>query len=168
MKNLIFFFLFFFSTSLFCQTVDWQRLKETALEIPKDYEKIEPEIIQLIDWLGNHSLDHEKRITANAHFVKWISGSSNVTVELNPFILDYSKKNTDFMILFMAGWSKYILENPNNKKDNIKANLAGFNYFLDFYEKGKDFGVKKDRKVAKLIKKRKAGKLENFIVKKGY
>ncbi len=165
MKNLIFFFLFLFSSSLFSQTVDWKMLENVVLEDAEDYENIEPEILKLIDWLGNHSLDHKKRITANAHFVKWISGSANVTVELNPFVLDYSKKNTDFMILFMAGWSKNVLEKGENKADKMDGNLAGFNYFLDFYEKGKDFGVKKDRKVAKLLKKRKAGKLEGFIAK---
>lgn len=168
MKYLFFIFFLLTSSVLYSQTIDWNTLEAANLEVAKDYEKIEPEILKLINWLGNHSLDHEKRITANAHFVKWISGSSNVTVELNPFILDYSKKNTDFMILFMAGWSKYILENPNKKEDKINANIAGFNFFIDFYEKGKDFGVKKDRKVAKLLKKRNAGKLESFIVKKGY
>ena len=69
------------------------------------------------------------------------------------------------MILFMAGWSKFVLENPENRTDKFKGNLAGVNYFLDFYKKGKDFGVKKDRKVAKLLKKREAGKLEEFISK---
>jgi hypothetical protein len=58
------------------------------------------------------------------------------------------------------------LENPDKKEDKIRGSLAGVNYFLDFYEKGKDFGVKKDRKVIKLLKKREAGKLEEFISKK--
>jgi hypothetical protein len=166
MKKLIFFFFFLFSTSLFSQTVDWKTLEEAELEEAKDYEKIEPEILKLIGWLGNHSLDHQKRSTANAHFVRWITGSAKVTVELNAYVLDYTKKNTDFMILFMAGWSQYVLENPDKKADKFEGNLAGVNYFLDFYKKGKDFGVKKDRKVAKLLKKRAAGNLEEFIAKK--
>ena len=168
LRKLIFFCLFLFSTALFSQTVNWEKLKATELDEAKDFEKIEPEILKLIDWLGNHSLDHEKRIIANAHFVKWISGTPNVTVELNAYVLNYTKKNTDFMILFMAGWSKYVLENPDNNTDKMDENLAGVNYFLDFYEKGKDFGVRKDRKVAKLLKKRATGKLEKFIAKKGY
>lgn len=166
MKKLTFFLLFLFSTSLFSQNVNWEKLKDADLEEAKDFEKIEPEILKLIDWLGNHSLDHKKRVIGNAHFVRWISGSSNVTVELNAYVLDYTKKNTDFMILFMAGWSKYVLENPNKKEDKIGGTIAGVNYFLDFYERGKDFGVKKDRKVAKLLKKRGAGKLEDFITNK--
>ncbi|MFK7771498.1 MAG: hypothetical protein AB8F94_05130 [Saprospiraceae bacterium] len=168
MKNLLFFFLFLFPTTLFSQTIDWEKWKEVKLEEAKDYENIEPEILELIDWLGNHSLDHQKRTNANAHFVKWISGSANVTIELNPYVLEYSKKNTDFMILFMAGWSKYVLENPDKKEDKKGGNLAGINFFLDFYTKGEDFGVRKDRKIVKLLKKREARKLEKFIAKKGY
>jgi hypothetical protein len=169
MKNfnqLIFLFLCLFSTSLFAQTVDWETLKNAELAEEKDYHAIEPQVLKLIDWLGNHSLDHPNRGTANAYFIKWISGSANVTVELHPYVLGYYKKNTDFMILFMAGWSKYVLENPARKEDKMGGRLAGINYFLDFYEKGTDFGVRKDRKVAKLLKKREAGKLEEFIAKK--
>lgn len=165
LKIIIFLFL---TTSLFSQTIDWEKLSTTKLEVAEDYKNIQPEILQLIDWMGNHSLDHPQRTAANAHFVKWISGSPNVTIELDPFILNYSKKNTDFMILFMAGWSKFVLENSENKTDKKGGNLAGINYFLDFYKKGKKFGVKKDRKVAKLLKKRDAGNLEKFIEKKSY
>jgi len=166
LKNLLFIFLFLVSTSLFSQTVDWETLENAELEEAEDFKEIEPEIIELIDWLGNHSLDHKNRRVANAYFIKWISGSASVTVELHAYVMDYYKKNTDFMILFMAGWSKYVLENPDKKEDKIGGSLAGVNYFLDFYKKGKDFGVKKDRKVVKLLKKRETGKLEEFIRKK--
>lgn len=166
LKNIIFLWFFLFSTSIFAQTVDWEILENVELEEAEDYVKIEPQILELINWLGNHSINHSDRQKANAHFVKWISGSASVTIELYPYALDYNKKNTDFMILFMAGWSKYVLENPKKKKDKIEGSLAGINFFLDFYEKGKDFGVKKDRKVAKLLKKRAAGKLKEFVVKK--
>lgn len=168
MKNLPTLFLFFFllfSNLLLAQTVDWETLQNAELEEVEDYKEIEPQILKLIDWLGNYSLEHQNRQFANAQFIRWISGSASVTIELHPYVMEYNKKNTDFMVLFMAGWSKYVLKNPDKKEDKIEGHLAGVNYFLDFYEKGKDFGVKKDRKVAKLLKKRKAGKLKEFIEK---
>ena len=165
-KNLAFLFLLFFSTSLFSQTVDWESLENAELKEAEDFAKINPEIMKLIDWLGNHHLDHKDRIKANATFMRWITGSPTVTISLDTYLMNYTKKNGDFLLLYMAGWSKYVLENPDKKEDTIGGNLAGINYFLDFYEKGKDFGVKKDRKVAKLLKKREAGKLEEFITKK--
>lgn len=168
MKNLQFLFIVIFllvSNLLLSQTVDWETLQNAELEEVEDYKEIEPQILKLIDWLGNYSLEHQNRQFANAQFIRWISGSGSVTIELHPFIMEYNKKNTDFMVLFMAGWSKFVLENPEKKDNKIEGNLAGVNFFLDFYEKGKDFGVKKDRKVAKLLKKRKAGKLQEFIEK---
>lgn len=166
LKNLVFLFLLLFSTSLFSQTVDWETLENAELEEAEDYKEIEPQILNLIDWFGNHHVDHENRITANVIFMKWITGSASVTISLDTYLMDYTKKNGDFLLLFMAGWSKYVLENPDKKDDEIGGNLAGVNFFLDFYEKGKDFGVKRDRKVAKLLKKREAGKLEEFIIRK--
>ncbi len=164
-KNLALLFLLLFSTSLFSQTVDWETLENAELVEAEDFVKIDHQILKLIDWLGNHHLDHKDRIKANSIFMRWITGSPSVTVSLDTYLMNYTKKNGDFLLLFMAGWSKYVLENPDKKEDNIGGSLAGVNYFLDFYEKGKDFGVKKDRKVAKLLKKREAGKLEDFIAK---
>ena len=168
LKTLFFLFIFLSSSPLFSQTVDWETLEDAELEEAEDFVKIDAEILKLIDWLGNHHLDHKDRIKANAIFMRWITGSPSVTVGLDTYLMSYTKKNGDFLLLYMAGWSKYVLENPDKKEDNFGGSLAGVNYFLDFYEKGKDFGVKKDRKVAKLLKKREAGKLEAFIANKGY
>ena len=57
------------------------------------------------------------------------------------------------------------MENPDQKDNKIEGNLAGINSILDYYEKGKDYGVRKDKKVKKLLKKRAEGKLEDFISK---
>lgn len=165
LKILSFLFIFLSSFSLFSQTVDWETLENAELEEAEDFVKIDLQILKLIDWLGNHHLDHKDRIKANSIFMRWITGSPSVTVNLDTYLMNYSKKNGDFLLLYMAGWSKYVLENQDKKEDTFGGSLAGVNFFLDFYEKGKDFGVKKDRKVAKLLKKRKAGKLEDFVAK---
>jgi len=166
LKILPFLFIFLSSSSLLSQSVDWETLENAELKETEDFVKIDSLILKLINWLGNHHLDHKDRIKANSIFMKWMTGSPSVTVNLDNYLMSYTKKNGDFLLLYMAGWSKYVLENPDKKEDTFGGRMAGVNYFLDYYEKGKDSGVKKDRKVVKLLKKRKAGKLEKFIAQK--
>jgi len=165
-KNFIFLFLCLFSTSLVAQNLDWEKLREIQLENKEDVDQFEKHIPSIIEWLNNHSLTHSDRPNINAIFIFWLEKTSTLTVTLESYVLDYTKENPDFFLLFMTGWTIYVLENPTQKENALKCNLAGVNSILDFYKKGKDFGVKKDRKVSKLLKKRNAGKLEEFIAKK--
>ena len=62
LKTLSFLFIFLSSFSLFSQTVDWETLENAELEEAEDFVKIDLQILKLIDWLGNHHLDHKDRI----------------------------------------------------------------------------------------------------------
>ena len=99
LKILPFLFIFLSSSSLLSQTVDWETLENAELKETEDFVKIDSLILKLINWLGNHHLDHKDRIKANSIFMKWMTGSPSVTVNLDNYLMSYTKKNGDFLLL---------------------------------------------------------------------
>jgi len=145
LKNIIFLFLLIFSIPAISQNLDWEKLRASSFETKEDIDKFEKQIPSIIKWLNNHSIDHPDRPHANALFLFWLEKTATLTVTLESYVMDYNKKNPDFFILFMTGWTKYVLENPTQKEDTLKCNLAAVNAILDFYKKGK---IKKEKTLA--------------------
>jgi len=166
LKHILFFSCFWLTIPSFAQTIDLDKIQNINFKSKQDYIDFENELLVYLDWLENNSIDHKDRIKVNAAILKWAEGTSNVMITIESYIMDYSEKNPAFIVLFIGAWSRFVLQNPDQKDDLLKCNLAGVNCFLDFYEKGKDFGVRKDKKVGKLIKKRNANKLEKWLSKK--
>jgi len=124
------------------------------LETAEDYKTQESNILECINWLENTpvSQDSEKRIMANAFLMQWATGTPTVTIGIQSFQLDLTKKNADLLIIFMGGWIKHAIENPD-KKDNVEAsNLAGITSIIKVYTANKGDGIKKDKRIEKLIK----------------
>lgn len=161
-------FLSFFALAIpsNAQTIDFDKIQDINFKSKQDYLDFEDELLIYLDWLENNSIDHKDRIKVNALILKWAEGTSSVMITIESYIMDYVEKNPAFMVLFIGAWSRYVLQNPDQKDDLLQCNLAAVNSFLDFYEKGKDFGVVKDKKVEKLLKKRNSGKLEKWLDKK--
>lgn len=153
--------MLFISSGVFAQ-------ESLSFEIPefkcdKDYAAFHDEALSYIEWLENNPIDHEKRNAANKILLVWLEGTPTVTVCIQFYLTDYIEKNSEFLMLFMAGWAEYVIQNPEQGENVLQGNLAGINNVLDFYKKGKSFGVKKDKNIEKLLKKRKDGKLKKFI-----
>ena len=124
------------------------------LETVDDYKTQESNILECINWLENTpvSQDSEKRIMANAFLMQWATGTPTVTIGIQSFQLDLTKKNADLLIIFMGGWIKHAIENPD-KKDNVEeSNLAGITSIIKVYTANKGDGIKKDKRIEKLIK----------------
>ncbi len=65
--------------------------------------------------------------------------------------------------MFLAGWTEYVLRNPEQEEAKLKTNLAGINVVLDYYSRGEAFGVKYDKNMEWLIEKQTMGELEKYI-----
>jgi hypothetical protein len=156
--------IFLFVTTLIIAQ-DYDPPKDVNFEKAEDYVKYQPEILKCIEFLENSDLSRsEKRLAANDFFMKWLIGSPNVMVELPAkYILDYTKINKAFLIIFMDGWTKYQLENPANK-DKVKGNLAGLRAIIRVYTLNKS--AQHDDAVETLIALDKNGKLEEWIIEK--
>lgn len=144
---------------------DFQVPKDYKLKEKEDYKPYEPQILQAIDWALNTPLDKEveKRQEAYAFILAWLSGSPDVTININFDVVNVSKTNQDLLFPFMMGWAKYALEN-NYSKDNLEGNIAGVKAVVKFYEDNKKL-LKKDKAVEKYKKLIEDNKLEEELKK---
>lgn len=124
------------------------------LESAEDYTNSETDILNGINWLENTPLNEQldKRTMVNAFLMRWATGTPTVTLEMQSFQMDLTKKNPGLLINFMGGWIKYAIENPTEKNNTQAANIAGINSLIKVYSSNKDNGIKKDKRIDKLMK----------------
>lgn len=147
------------SLSAFCQK---DALLSTLPQTKEEFVASEKNVLATINWLANTPADQDadKRKEQFAMLTAWIINSPTVTIEVNSNVLTFTKKNSDLLIYFMAGWTKYVLEN-NYSKDLVKSNLAGIRMAMNIYQKG--IAMKKDKEMEKLIEKESSGTLESWV-----
>lgn len=116
-----------------------------SFKVKEDYTRYEKEVIAAADWLQATPLNEQqdKRKNVSAFLMEWINGSPTVNVEINPAIMDFEKKNTGMLILYMAGSAKYVLANNYSKDMRTKQKFA-LQILMDVYKK--DSSIKKDKK----------------------
>ncbi|MCW3789660.1 hypothetical protein [Plebeiibacterium sediminum] len=152
-------------------TININQVKSQDFEIPKDYilvakedyAKYEKDIIACANWMENSPLDkyEAKRIDVNTFFMKWLTGSPSVSISLNTdLIVKYTEKNPDLLMIFIAGWTRFSLEN-NYSKDQQKGYFEGYKSIINVYKKG--LGIKRDKNIEQLIKIYDKGELKNWI-----
>lgn len=145
----------------FGTTLIAQELLSSVPKKAEEYKATEPNAIATINWLESTPVNEqaEKRKEQSAYFIAWVSGSPTVTISLNAYILDYTKKNNDLLVVFMGGWTKYVLENEYSK-DEFQGNLAGIRSMIKLYKTG---SLKKDKKMQELVDLDAEGKLEDWL-----
>ncbi|MCX6238148.1 MAG: hypothetical protein NTY07_11440 [Bacteroidia bacterium] len=156
---MVFLICFNFKTS----AQEFEVPKNYVLKVVQDYAKYEKDIIACVNWLENTPLNiyEQKRIEANTFFMKWLTGSPTVTINLNADIVTKcTDKNPQLMMLFMAGWTRFSLENSYSK-DQQKGYYEGFKTIINVYKKG--ISIKKDKDLEDIIELFNKGELENWI-----
>jgi len=151
-----------FTNKAICQ--DFDVPGNYQLESREDYSKYEKDIVNAAKWLVATPLNEQeaKRKEVSAFVVKWISGSPNVNVEINPAIMDFEKKNKGMLVIYMASSAKYVLEN-NYSNDMRAKQKAALHDMILVYKTGK--GIEKDKKMEKLIKADDEGTLDEWLDK---
>jgi hypothetical protein len=150
----------FISTIAYSQSFDVPQ--NVLLNTASDYARYEKDIIQAANWLVNTPINEqaEKRKEVSAFVVTWINGSPTVNVEINPTIMDFDKKNSGMLVIYMASSTKYVLEN-NYSKDMRTKQKAALKDMITVYKSGS--GIEKDKKMEKLIKADEEGKLDEWL-----
>ncbi len=135
------------------------------LEKPEDYAKYENDVVNCIDWLMEAPVNEQaaKRKEANAFLLKWLSGSPDVHIEINPQIVTFMESEPELLMIFMSGWAKYSIENKD-PKNKVAGNMAGIEAVIKYYTKNKAY-LKKIKEVEKYIKMKEKGKLEEHVKK---
>ena len=128
--------------------------KNLVLVEQTDFENSEKDVIAGINWLEKTKVTDQidKRKETNTFLLKWMMGTPTFSIALNDFQTELTAKNPDLLITFLGGWTKFAIENPSEKDDPIKANMAAFQSLMKVYELNKGDGIKKDKKIEKLIK----------------
>jgi len=160
-KNLILTsFLLLTGNMLYSQSIEVP--ENYQLKVAADYVPYEKNIIEAANWLKATAFDEqvELRKKVSAFVVTSINGSPTVNVELNSIIIDFNKKNEGNLILFMASSAKYVLENSYSKDMRAK-HRAALRDMISVYKSGK--GIRKDKKMDKLIKADEEGKLDEWL-----
>ena len=152
--------LVFTANSLYAQKFDVP--KNYKLVDKEDYAKYEQDIINAAKWLRETPFDQqtEKRRKVSAFVVKWVNGSPTVNVELNANILDFDKKNPGMLVLYMASCARYVLENQDFEDMRAKHKYA-LRDMIYVYQRGE--GIKKDKKMEKLIKMEENDQLDEWL-----
>lgn len=152
----------FFSEVTFGQ--DFEVPPQYEFASKEDYGKYHEQVIAAAKWLENTPINQEKekRKKVNAFLFQWISGSPDVSVELQQYVSTFSDKNPQLLLVFLGGWARYQLQHPA-EKDTLKFHTAGIESMLRAYEQG---GAKRDKGVEKLLKYKEKEKLDDWIRKK--
>jgi hypothetical protein len=144
-----------------------QNFEPPALPTTKEeFIKSEPDIIAAAKWLEATPLgtQKEKTLQVNTYVMSWITNSPTVNVELDANLInDLVEKNTQLMMVFIANYTRYCLEN-NYSKDKLKATTAGIKSIINCYALGGD--TKKNKTLAKAIDADKESKLEDWVKEK--
>jgi len=101
----------------------------------------------------------------NAFLLMWMTGTPSITIAVHDFQTEMTTKNPSLLITFLGGWSKFAIENPSDKDNELMGNIAGFQSIINVYNLNKGDGMTKDRKIEKLVKMD-AKELEEWIGKK--
>ena len=164
MKFTAILFFMLFSTIAFAQDFDVPA-SFSPTGAAKEYAQYQPDLLKALEWLINTPPDEQtdKRREVNGFVVGWLSGSPDVTLEINTETLTFMEDNPQYLPIFMAGWAKYALEGKDT--DTVKGTVAGINSTLVFYQKHKAI-LGKSKGLESYAKLRDKGKLEDDVRKK--
>ena len=139
--------------------------KNYKLNNAKDYAQYEQDVVKCFDWLMQTPINEQtaKRKEANAFLLKWLMGSPDLKIEVQPKIVTFMGTSPNLLMIFMGGWAKYAI-NTKDFNNKVAGSLAGIESVIKFYTKNKSV-LPKDKNVEKYIKLKKKGKLKEYIEK---
>jgi hypothetical protein len=155
--------LLFMSFTLLTSAQEAKPLSELPVT-EEEFIASEPRVIATVNWIENTPVDEQedKHKMQYGLLVGWLTNSPTVTIALHEYVMDYTKKNSELLIIFMGGWTKYTLENDYST-DAVKCNVAGLRSMIKVYKTGK---LKKDKEMQKLVDLDAAGGLEALVTEK--
>ena len=87
--------------------------QNVELKVKEDYAKYETDMINAAKWLEETDLDKEtaKRKEVANFAMQWIMGCPTFNIDLTEQLTKIYGKNLDLLLLYMASYSRYFLEN---------------------------------------------------------
>lgn len=127
---------------------------------PSEYANYEGDVLNCCNWLLNVAPDYNqpKHEECASFLTRWLAGTPAVQLILNENLVD--SKNTDILLAYMSGWTRYAINNPDAPMI-ICANVA-VEDMLNYYFSHKDV-LGKSKVCEKLLKEQQKGSLPVYI-----
>ena len=155
-----------FILSFFC-TINLEA--QESFEIPvyakpvskQDSIIMKRDVVESTKWIEETDLNKDiiKRKKINAFVLQWYIDNISLNMSLVEKLSDMNEGNSDLLLVFFAGSSRYYIENEiSNTK--FAATKAGLTSVMNVYKKG--IGVTKSEELENLINLT-TGKLDKYI-----
>ncbi len=158
MKRKIFFALFLMITS-----VTYSAAQTNLPNAAKaDLSTSETQVLSAANWIitTGLSVELEKRKPANSIVLKWYIDTITLNIKLVEKLSAIYGDNSDLLMTFFAGYSKYYLENKKTST-NSAATKAGLTSLINIYKRG--IGVTKNEELEKLVTLADSDKLTDYV-----
>lgn len=153
-----------FSISALRAQTQFELPPNTVLEAKEDYAKYETTMVDAARWLEETDLGKEpdKRQMVNAFVLQWVSGSPNVSVEINEQLSKIYGKNIQLIGVYLASYSRHYIENKGTAT-KASATKAALTSMMNVYKK--KIAISKSKEMEKLIKLTDEGTLDEYVAK---
>ncbi len=168
MKSIgLFCFLFLFTLSVaFSQELP--NLKHIKLTKKTHFKEVEPVVLKVTDYLFATPVNHKNisRKEAGQFLIKWMNGTPFDTFILEESETDFFNTDTELMLMYMAGLTKYTLEHKSitNQKEKILGTMQLVLPYLDKQDNKKAWS----KELWQLVDSYKTNKLEAFLKRDVY
>lgn len=163
MKKIILFFLLFFTSIYYSYSQELPNLKHIKLNKNAHYKDAEPTALKVTTYLFETPINkkNSSRTEAGQFLIKWMNGTLDYTFFLGEKETNYFNTDSDLMLMYMAGLTKFTLEN-STIKDQKELVLGTMRLVLPYLDKQED---KKSwsKELWQLNDANQKGKLEEFL-----
>lgn len=161
MKTIIIIMLAVLSISSFAQTTDYDKVK---LETAADCKAADPIALEASNYLLSTPFEKDSmvRLKSLAFVIKWMSATPDYSFSLDESVTKPLKGNDDLLGLYMAGMTKYCLENKGSAKDQNLVKVNAMTYVLNYCE-NEENNLKMTKQLKKLSEARANGELEKSL-----
>ena len=135
------------------------------LEKAGDYNaKANDAALQAAEFLLSTPLDPDNldRLKSMQYMITWMSGTPDYSFTLDEHATKFTKNNDDFLGLYLAAMTKFMLENKDDAADENKVKLNAMKLVIA-YAKDKNNKVKVNGELKKAIEAEDKGKLAEYL-----
>ena len=162
MKKFILFFLLTVSLS-YSYAQELPNLKHIKLNKNSHFKDTEPIVLKVVSYLFETPIDRKNkaRTDAGQFLIKWMNGTPEYTFYLEEKETNYFDTDSDLMLMYMAGLTKFTLENKSVK--DRKALVLGTMRITLPYLNNQDNKKSWSKDLWQLNEANQKGKLEQFL-----
>ncbi|HYX06906.1 MAG TPA: hypothetical protein VE912_09265 [Bacteroidales bacterium] len=162
--NFIVFLAVFLFKALYSFSQDFSSLNSISLKTEIEYKEAEEQVIECAEYILNTPFDEENKNFAEAgrFLLRWMGGTPDYTFNIDEQAARLIKGNELFLSVYLAGMTKFALENPDNAGDHQKMKEYAVKSLLEYCEKPVN-RIKPKGELKKLIKANQKGKLDEYL-----